>query len=130
MTKKTAASSPRISIASRTAGGRVRLRVPGLAGERATAARFAAFLSAEDGVTKLSVRATSGNTILHVAPQIDDTVLLSLARQALARALQGGAAPAPTAPTPSAAARWHAEPSDSALARFGSDAAAGLSSDE
>ncbi|MFP4571191.1 cation-translocating P-type ATPase [Rhodosalinus sp.] len=130
MTKKTAASSPRISIASRTAGGRVRLRVPGLAGERATAARFAAFLSAEDGVTKLSVRATSGNTILHVAPQIDDTVLLSLARQALARALQGGAAPAPTAPTPSAAARWHAEPSDSVLARFGSDAAAGLSSDE
>ena len=83
-----------ITLAHRTRGGRIRLRVPRLPDHARSMARLGAALEADPRVEveEVRARAASASVILR-APALDsDEAVLSVAREALRRALSPGEA--------------------------------------
>ncbi len=122
------AASEGITLAHRTRGGRIRLRVPRLPDHGRSMARLGAALDADPRVEEVRARAATGSVILRAPALTSDAAVLSLAREALGRALSPDApARSRGAPRPERAARdWHAEPAEDVLASLGTDPDRGL----
>ena len=124
-----------ITLAHRTHGGRIRLRVPRLPDHARSMARLGAALEADPRVEEVRARAASASVILR-APALDsDEAVLSLAREALRSALSPGEAAPPRPAQAPAHLRdpsrpWHAERARDVLQALDSDAEQGLDAAE
>ena len=100
----------RIEIAHKTAGGRVRLRIPLLRGNAALAARLAAELLAEALIDVAVARPGSGSVILRLLDALEDAALQELVAAALDRAKSTARKPSAqeALPDDSDATPWHA----------------------
>lgn len=123
--------SDRVEIAHRTAGGRVRLRIPRLRGNAALAARLAAELLAEALIDVAVARPGSGSVILRLLEALEDAALKELVAAALDRAKSAPHRPAsPNAlPEEADATPWHAMDAVEVAARLATDSENGLAAD-
>ena len=121
---------PGITIAHRSRGGRVRLRLPALAGNAPLARRLEAFLRAAPGIRAAEMRIASGSAILHVSAGRPDEAVIAAVRAALRQAR--GAAPAPSSPRSGAAGApaWHARSAAQVARELGTCAETGLDGGE
>jgi Ca2+-transporting ATPase len=119
-----------VSIASRTRGGRIRLRLPFLAGDAPRAARLGAFLRAAPGLHTVQVRAATGSVIVTVAPDRPSEAVLADIRAALGEAM--GGAPAPEAPAAGSGEGpdWHAQSPETVATQLATSLRDGLSARE
>ncbi|WP_233495518.1 cation-translocating P-type ATPase [Rhodosalinus halophilus] len=120
---------PSVSLAHRTAGGRVRLRCPALRNrpERAQAAER--HLGAVPGVRTAEVRATTGSVILQLAGPLSDAEVLAAVQATLA-APSCRTRPRATRRAAETGPAWHGLSAEEALTRVATDATTGLSDEE
>ncbi len=114
--------------------GRLRLRVAGLKGDAACAARLAGRLPGQAGIHTASPNPTTGTLLVTCDAAADRAVLLEAVAAVAAdrtptAAADGAAATAETTSTGSPAGDWHLRPAEAAVAAFESSADTGLSED-
>jgi len=116
-----------IEIAHKTAGGRLRLKVPWIRRHPDDASRLVNGLSALPSVSAAQARRTSGSLILHLAHPLPDGEILSLVRAAIAKTWQRETIETTSkfaAVDPDTA--WHSKPVTEVVAALKTDPAAGL----
>lgn len=118
-----------ISLAHRSASGRLRLRCPALRLDPDRARRVQASLRAKHWVASAEVRHNSGSIILHARPDLPIDEVFAAVRDALSRKAED--APLATAPRPAAeladTAHWHSLTPGEIARQLETDAARGLS---
>ncbi|MYM55194.1 cation-translocating P-type ATPase [Thalassovita mangrovi] len=123
---------PKVTLAHRSASGRVRLRCPALRGRAQHQAAVIAELRAHPGVASVDLRDGTGSIVIQASSAAETGTLIDLVQAAYVNphAARPQTEAIPTAPGTGSATAWHSLPAETVAQRLGADPQTGLGAAE